>query len=419
MHQHLGQSQCLADPVGSVPGPAHVAVGPRSGSGATIRRKARRSIGAAVGVAVLITICMTGLSAAGAAASQDAASHAGTASTVLAEDILPGLPLLAPSRADSSTLLRIGIGLEEPNQSAEMAYEQGLYDPSSADYHEFLTPAEFASQYGVARGTVEAVQDWLISGGLAVTETAAAGNWLQAVGTIGQIESLMHITIGRYESKGVRFLANEEAPTVPAGDSILTVVGLNTLQQFSIPKEIVGQPTTPTSPGCLPSCDYTPQDLWSLYSMPRTDEGQGMTMAVIGEGRTNDVISNLRAFESAMKLPRVPITVHDVGAGPFTDDSGQVEWDLDTQASTGMAPKVLGETLYFAASLADADVETAFSAWVSDPNGPLEANASFGECETDPGNEVWNAAPPAVGQYAGDGDNLEPVAEATLEQATL
>ena len=144
-----------------------------------------------------------------------------------------------------------------------------------------------------------------------------------------------------------------------------------------------------------------------------------MTMAVLGEGQTADVISNLRDFESAMNLPRVPITVDDVGAGPFTDDSGQVEWDLDTQASTGMAPEVNGETLYFASSLADADIETALSSWVSDPNGPPEANASFGECETDPGNALWDAAAPAIGSFVGDGDDLEPVAEATLEQAAV
>ncbi|HEV8065571.1 MAG TPA: S53 family peptidase, partial [Acidimicrobiales bacterium] len=292
----------------------------------------------------------------------------------------------------------------------------------SSLYHDFLTPSQFAADFGVPTATVQSVQSWLESGGLEVTETAAGGNWIQAVGTAGQIEKLMDVTISDYTSKGTSFLANSNAPTVPADDDISTVVGLNTLQKFSIPKTPTGVPSPPsvgTTPGCLPSCDYTPQQMWSLYGMPSSDEGQGETMAVIGEGQSADVISNLRAFEKANKLPEVPMTVHDVGAGPFTDDSGQVEWDLDTQASTGMAPDVMGETLYFASSLADADVETALSSWVSDPKGPLQANASFGECETDPGNALWEAEPSEVGQFAGDGDDLEPVAEATLKQATI
>jgi pseudomonalisin len=377
-------------------------------------RRRGRWLAVTVGTALLAATC-----SALPAVSSAAGAAPSTGSSVLSLDVLPGLSLLSPSPAPSGTVLHIGVAMTEPNGGAENAYEQALYDPSSPSYHAFLTPAQFASAFGVAPATTKAVRKWLISGGLSVTETAGAGNWVQATGTVGQIDSLMDITTGSYVSKGVGFLANESPPTVPAGDSIASVVGLNTLQKFSTPTTVVGQPSTPSVPGCLPSCVYTPQDLWSLYDQPASDEGQGMTMGVIGEGQTADVISNLRAFESAMDLPQVPITVDDVGSGPFTDDSGQVEWDLDTQASTGMAPEVKGETLYFASSLDDADVETALSSWVSDPKGPPEVNASFGECETDPANAVWTAEPPAVGSYVGDGDNLEPVAEATLEQATV
>jgi pseudomonalisin len=418
----------------SLPDPSRAEAGPSTRSGATRagRRHAavtpttrnRLSFARGAGAALLAASAAAGLTAAtasGAGATPQRAA-APSSSATLTEDVLPGLPLLTPQPAPAGTVLHVGVAIAEPDPSGEAAYESALYDPSSPEYHEFLTPASFAARFGVATSMVQAVRSWLTGGGLQVTEVPGAGNWIQASGTVAQVESLMDVQIGSYSSKGVPFLANESAPTVPAGDSITTVVGLNTLQKFSVPQTPVGQvtpPPVPTSTGCLPSCVYTPQDMWSMYDMPATDQGEGQTMAVFGEGQTADVISNLRAFENAMSLPQVPITVDDVGAGPFTDDSGQVEWDLDTQASTGMSPDVLGETLYFASSLADADVESAFTAWVNDPNGPLQANASFGECETDPGNAVWNAVPPEVGQFAGDGDNLEPVAEATLEQATL
>jgi pseudomonalisin len=341
---------------------------------------------------------------------------------VLNQDVLPGLSALAARPAAAGTPMHIGVGLAEPAPAAENAYEQALYSPSSPSYHRFLTPAQFAAQFGVAPATYRAAENWLTAGGLQVSATAAAGNWIQATGTVAQIDQLMGVTIAGYVSDGVSFLANQAAPSVPAGLSILSVVGLNTLQRFApasgSPNGLLGGISLP-SLGCLPSCDYTPQDLWSLYDQPSSDRGAGMTMAVIGDGESDDVIANLRDFEAAMGLPRVPITVRDVGAGPFTDDTGQVEWDLDTQASTGMAPDAAGETLYFAASLADADVETSLTAWVNDPNGPPTANASFGECETGPANAVFEAIPPAIGQYIGAGDDLEPVAESTLEQATI
>ena len=47
-------------------------------------------------------------------------------------------------------------------------------------------------------------------------------------------------------------------------------------------------------------------------------------------------------------------------------------------------------------------------------------NASFGECETNPGNPITGgAADPDLPFGQGLGDNLEPVAEGTLEQAAL
>jgi hypothetical protein len=389
----------------------------------------RGRLGAALAASAL---CAGLAAAAGTAVIEPAAGAAAqsTGTTVLSTDLLPGLPLLTPLSVSPRRVLHIGIGLQQsPSVSAaESQYAAGLYDPASPDYHHFLTPAGFDRRFGIPRTTVEAVQHWLIAGGVEVTETAGAGNWIQASGTVASIEKLMHVSIARYSSKGVTFLANESAPTVPAGDSIATVVGLNTLQHFSIPKTIKGQPAgspgVPTT-GCAPSCLYTPQDLWSMYDMPSSvggktvTKGQGMQMGVFGEGKSSDVISNLRLFEKAMHLPQVPVTVHDVGKGPFTDDSGQIEWDLDTQASTGMAPKVEGIQLFFASSLSDADVETAFSSWVSDATAPKTMNASFGECETDPANQLWNAEPPQVGSFVGDGDNLEPVAEKTLEQAAV
>lgn len=369
-------------------------------------------------------VLCAGIAIGGAAVSGTSAMASTTseATTVLRTDILPGLSLLRPSAANPATQLHIGVALSEPRSAAENSLVAALYDPSSPDYHHFLTPSEFNAAFGVPRATVEAVQRWLIAGGLQVTFTAGAGNWIQASGPISKIDSLMGVTISRYTSKGVTFLANDKAPTVPAGDSIETVVGLNTLQKFSIPKTPKGLPAGSPSPstGCNPSCYYTPQQMWSMYDLPtsaRASMGQGMTMGVFGEGKSSDVIANLRLFEKAMHLPEVPVIVHDVGKGPFTDDSGQIEWDLDTQASTGMSPKVENEQLYFASSLYDADVETAFAAWANDPHGPLQMNASFGECETNPANQLWNAEPPQIGQFAGDGDNLEPVAEKTLEQA--
>src|SRR6185312_14396435 len=120
--------------------------------------------------------------------------------------------------------------------------------------------------------------------------------------------------IPSYEAQGVDFVANQSAPSVPAGLHILTVMGLNTLIHPTTPlagatagdrapgssllgkatdptalKSIAGEGTlvssissslgvagilgktaagTPTIPASL-----TPQQLWSVYDMPAANVG--------------------------------------------------------------------------------------------------------------------------------------------------
>ena len=339
----------------------------------------------------------------------------------LAVDVLPGLNQLAPvGAAPAGQTLQIGVGLSLPDLAGAKAYQQSQYDPSSPNYHHFLTPAQFDSMFGVPAATYDRVVSWLKSGGLTITQTTGSGDWVAATGTVAQLERLFSTQIDAYSAKGVSFVANTTAPLVPAGDSILTVVGLNTLQRFSTPKApaaVTSAPSAPSVPGCLPSCDYGPQDMWSLYDMPSNNTGQGQSIAIFGEGRTDDVVQNLRDFEGYYKLPQVPVHVIHVGPGTFADDSGQTEWDLDTQSSTGVAPGLYNVDLYFADSLYDASVQSLFTQWVKD-NVDKQANASFGECETNPTNPV--TGPLAQMPYGSElGDDLEPAAEATLLQATI
>jgi subtilase family serine protease len=57
-----------------------------------------------------------------------------------------------------------------------------------------------------------------------------------------------------------------------------------------------------------------------------------------------------------------------------------VEWDLDTQSSTGMAQNVSMLYLYDTTSLTDSDIANGYNRWVHDRLASL-GNSSFGECE--------------------------------------
>ena len=339
----------------------------------------------------------------------------------LAANVLPGLDKLVPAGSpDPRREVVVGVGLQRPDPAGEMAALRAMYDPKSPAYHHYLTPAEFAARFGVDKATHDRLASWLEGGGLDITQAGTSRDYVQAAGTVSDVERLFHTTLRTFVVKGVTFVANTVAPKVPADLPVSSVVGLNDLQKFSTPtrpKTAAPRPAQgPVEVGLV-----KPADLWNIYEQPANNMGQGATLGVFGEGATDSVINDLRQFEKENGLHQIPVTVKHVGKGPFDDTSGSTEWDIDTQASTGMAPNAYELQLYFVHSLSDADVMAEFSQWVSDANGPRTMNASFGECETDPLNPVVGnpALQPNNPPTQGLGNNLEPVAEPILRQAVM
>ncbi|HUA05288.1 MAG TPA: S53 family peptidase [Solirubrobacteraceae bacterium] len=384
--------------------------------------------------------------------------------------------------ANPSQVMSIGIGFKDPKPAGEAALARAQQNSASPSYQHFLTPSQFDSRFGVSKAAFNRMLAWLKQGGATVLETSGARNYVEVNATVKQIDSLFRTKINRYSAKGVAFLANATPPSVPAHLDVLAIVGLNTLEHPTTPLEhahksapapgssLLGLPTAPASlpsipgegtltttisnvlgslpgvPGVTPlplnkhlsvpaasaptiPAELSPQDMWSIYDMPQDNTGQGQSIAIMGSGDSSTTVKDLAIFEQEHNLPKVPVQVTDIPKdGDFSDTGGNVEWELDTQASTGVAPDVKKVHLYFAEHLIDPDVEADFVKWIDDPAGPKQANASFGECETTPANATLESTIPTQfnnnedqnAMYGtGAPDALEPVAEQTLEQGVL
>jgi pseudomonalisin len=377
----------------------------------------------------------------------------------------------------------VGVFLNRPDPAGEQRLYASLYDPASPMFHRFLTPAQFTAEFGVPRARTQAVEKWLRSGGLRIASVTGTGDYLTVSGTAAQLGRLFQVHIGRYQLGGTSFTANDRAPRVPASLPVEAVVGLDSLHRFTPsttggsglaapgPASALGAPGLPAVPGVTPTGPapapsalrapapgtpalsvpatpvasgptasvvgaakaavgagsfagiLKPSDLWGVYDLPASDLGQGQTAGMFGEGDPNPVINNLRLFEQHFGLPKVPVRVvrsEPGSANEYGDNAGNIEWYLDTQAITGMAPNLNRLDLYFAKSLFDADIYADLAKWANDPKGPAQMNASFGECETDPTNPV--TGPLAQQPYGTElGDNLEVQlgGEQVLRQATI
>jgi subtilase family serine protease len=317
-------------------------------------------------------------------------AHAGLgATTTLSNAVVHNLGLATLTGPVPATqTVTVGVFLSNPNQAAEDAYAKQLYDPSSPNYGNYLDPDTFNSEFGVPAANYQAAQSWLQANGLTVTPVETSTQYILASGSAAQVEAAFGTPLNNYTAAGRSFYANTVAPTVPASLGIANVFGLNNFNRLHIPRV---QATGTSTTTAVPTSGTTPKtgllsirDLWSIYDAPDTNKGNGQTMAIFGWGVTDPVIPDLRSFEAEWGLPGVPIYVKKYGdtSTPETSGDGATgEWELDTQASTGMAPNVSSETLYFARHNDEAESLAAFTGWVNDKHGPLQGSASFGECE--------------------------------------
>ena len=436
------------------------------------------------GAALAAALAVVAVIPAAPAAAKRAAKHrASTTRVWFSHDVLALGYATKQGAASPSQVMTIGIGLKNPNARGEAALARAQQNPASPSYQHFLTPAQFESRFAVSKAAFSRTLAWLKHGGANVIETSGARDYVEVSATVKQVDSLFGTKINRYTAKGVSFLANATPPSVPAHLDVLAIVGLNTLDHPTTPltgahrgvpapgSTVLGLSTAPASLPSIPGegtltgtisgvlgslpglpggvggvalskrlslpaasvptipAELTPQDMWSIYDMPSNNMGQGQSIAIMGAGDSTTTVKDLAIFESEHNLPKVPVQVTDIPKdGDFSDTGGNVEWELDTQSSTGVAPDVKKVHLYFSEHLIDPDVEADFVKWIDDPAGPKQANASFGECETTPANATLESTIPPqfnnnVDQNAlygtGAPDALEPVAEQTLEQGVL
>ena len=162
----------------------------------------------------------------------------------------PGATLVGP--APNSTPLPLTVTLK-PRDSAALAAEvQAVSDPGSPEYHHFLTPTEFAQEFGPTPATIAEVTANLQQQGLTVGTPSATGLSLPVSATVAQVQSAFSTPISRYRlSSGKTGYDNAYAPEVTASvaPEIEGILGLDTLSP--------PQPSTivPQASGAIPDPD--------------------------------------------------------------------------------------------------------------------------------------------------------------------
>jgi hypothetical protein len=281
---------------------------------------------------------------------------------------LGAVPSLAAGATSLGTLaattpLALTVVLAPHDPAGLAALATAVSTPGSANYHDYLSVAEFAGRFGASAAQIAVVRAALRSDGLTSGAVAPDGLSITASGSAARASQAFDVSLHRYrERDGRQVYANTAAPRVPAalGAMVRGVLGLDDLPAAApadlnrdTAKIIAHAASAPLfgSGGvtpCMaatnntgPSGPYTVNQIAGAYGMDglyaNGDFGAGVTVALyeLEPYTANDVAQFQSCFGTSATITAVPV---DGGPGSPSGSNPGLETALDIDNVIGTAP---------------------------------------------------------------------------------
>ena len=267
------------------------------------------------------------------------------------------LRLSGPAIASQGVEFNIYLPLRNTDELDRLIAAQ--HTPGSAQYHKWLTPAEFRRRFGPSPENTAALSEIVKSYGFTVTQTNSHGVRVQ--GTVNTVQRAFGTALSNSVALNGRTKLVSPVPlTLPPALERMgaRVVHFSRLPEFRPQvRRVAGPvPLKSTSPqnleGAAPQNRYSPfggywfDDLKQAYDFPsvKSLDGRGRIIAIMAVSDFLD--SDINAYFAHESTPSAPISAPAIfrfpiggGSPPFNPGSGNsVEAELDIEQVGGMAP---------------------------------------------------------------------------------
>jgi pro-kumamolisin-like protein/fibronectin type III domain protein len=186
----------------------------------------------------------------------------------------------------------------KPSPAQQTALEELLgqqQDRSSPNYHNWLTPQQYADRFALTSADVGKVTSWLRSEGFSIDRVARSRTQVSFSGTVAQVEAAFRTEFHHYLIDGEIHFANATDLSLPAA-LVGTVRSVRNLHDFHLKSHY----TDGSGNHSIAPDDFaTIYDLKPLYA--KGFDGAGQSIAVIGQ--TGIYTTDIDAFRSAAGLP--------------------------------------------------------------------------------------------------------------------
>ena len=294
-------------------------------------------------------------------------------------------------------------------QEAMDSLTEAQQTPGAPEFHQWLTPAEFGSRFGVSEAELAQVTAWLESHGFDVEEVGASRLLVQFNGSAGQVAETFHTELHRYVIPSMmedrlgepeEYIANAQDPQIPA--PLAGVVrGVLSLHDFRRKAALVsnrlqsGLEYTDTGGHYL-----TPSDFAMMYNLQplytQGDIGTGVTIAIVS--RSNISPQDVAAFRVYNGLSANSPTLTLAGANLESISGDRDEAALDVEWSGAVAPAAAVNMVAASSTTTTDGVDLSAQYIVNHVSGQV-MSTSFDTCEQDMGtselafyNDLWEQA---------------------------
>lgn len=200
--------------------------------------------------------------------------------------------------------------------------------PGSPQFHKWLTPTQYASQFGVADSDIQTVTAYLADHGFSVTQVYPNKMAIEFSGNAGQVRSTFKTELHTFAANGHTFIANDRDPQIPAALGKV-VSGFASLNNYRA--AVAATRTAPLvqrtkahpqydnfPPGNNPdneTLDVSPGDLAAIYNIPTTATGSGVSVGVVATSNINVTYLNnyQKTFGLPVKNPTIVVDGEDPG----------------------------------------------------------------------------------------------------------
>jgi subtilase family serine protease len=220
-------------------------------------------------------------------------------------------------------------------------------DPASPNYHNWLTPEQFAERFGMSHRDTVKITNWLRSEGFKIVQVARARNWVAFSGTAAQVQSALRTQIHYFVVDGERHYANSSNISLP--EALAGVVtSVRGLDDFLWKSMLARRMATQNGMSNAWNAFYStgagnflaPDDIATIYDInPLYAAGiDGTNTNLVIVGQTDITLLDITQFRSGFNLPAIKLQQKLATGCVDPGTTGDlVEADLDLEWSGAVA----------------------------------------------------------------------------------